>query len=505
MIRRLPGVGLRGRLAISIALIILVALGITYLAVYRGTGADLRQQTDTDLEREAGNLARTLTAGEPLDPSEYIVRARQLVDSQPFAATSRLIAISIGDQIVTNQPELLGLAEAPGDSDDESRNEPGKDEGSESPDESEQEDESDDRESAQRLLTADSGFSTVEVHDVGDVRLLVSPVALPDEGVAAVRVGQPLESVERALDGLSRTFLVVGLLTLVVAAIAGWLLASRTAAPLRRMAGVAEGVDGGDISARMPVAEHSKDEVSRLSGSFNRMLDRLEEAFSRQRAFVADASHDLRTPLTIIKGQLEVLARNPDPDADEVRRVTAQVTAATARMDRLINDLLLLARADSGIEATREPVELAPLLAAEVEGIRDASGREIEVGEISGRRVDIDRDEMARAISNLVSNAEAYGGKDGRVRITAVDQGPNVVIAVEDDGPGVPAAMRGRVFDRFARLESSRSSESGGSGLGLAIVKAVVESQGGTVGCSASSLGGARFTITLPAARGFLA
>ena len=122
MIRRLPGVGLRGRLAISIALIILVALGITYLAVYRGTGADLRQQTDTDLEREAGNLARTLTAGEPLDPSEYIVRARQLVDSQPFAATSRLIAISIGDQIVTNQPELLGLAEASGDSDDESRN-----------------------------------------------------------------------------------------------------------------------------------------------------------------------------------------------------------------------------------------------------------------------------------------------------------------------------------------------------------------------------------------------
>ena len=140
------------------------------------------------------------------------------------------------------------------------------------------------------------------------------------------------------------------------------------------------------------------------------------------------------------------------------------------------------------------------MLAAEVEGIRDASGREIEVGEISGRRVDIDRDEMARAISNLVSNAVAYGGKDGRVRITAVDQGPNVVIAVEDDGPGVPAAMRGRVFDRFARLESSRSSESGGSGLGLAIVKAVVESQGGTVGCSASSLGGARFTITLPAA-----
>lgn len=504
MIKRLPAIGLRGRLAFSIALIILLALGITYVAVYRGTGTDLRQQTETDLEREAGNLTRSLVAGEPLDISEYVVRAEGLVSSQPFAATSRLLAISVGDETLTNQPELLGLVsreDLSGSSGDDSK--PGKEDDSsdhDSKEEKKRKEESDDRESALRLLGADAGFSTVEVDDVGDVRLLVQPVSLPGGAVATVRVGQPLESVERALAGLSRTFLVVGLLTLIVATIAGWLLASRTAAPLRRMASVAEGVDGGDISARMPVDESRRDEVSRLAGSFNQMLGRLEEAFSRQRAFVADASHDLRTPLTIIQGQLQVLARISDPDPEDVRRVSAQVTAATARMERLVDDLLLLARADSKLEGARERVTLAPLLAAEVEGFQDASGRNFEVGEITDRSVEIDPGEMARAISNLLSNAVAHTVSGGRIRVSAADQGSRVVIAVEDDGPGVPPDMRDRIFDRFARLDSSRSSESGSSGLGLAIVKALAESHGGSVGCSDSPLGGARFTISLPAA-----
>jgi signal transduction histidine kinase len=515
---RFPAIGLRGRLAISIALILAVALGVTYVAVYRGTGADLRQQTESDLTREVESLSRSMAAPPDLDTEEYSARAGRLVQAQPFGPTSRLIAISIrGGATATNQPELLGVApplertpagssaslRAPlnaggsgsdkpddhedrpehGGSDDGGSDDSGSDD-SGSDDSHDGSSSDDDRDSARRLLTSGRGFTTVRIEGVGDVRLLTSVVALPDGNAAAIRVGEPLEPVERALEGLSRTFLLVGLITLLVAAGAGWLLASRTTRPMRRM----------------PISETNNDEVRRLAESFNHMLDRLEAAFTGQRAFVADASHDLRTPLTIVQGQLEVLARNPNPDAAEVRRVTAQVTAATGRMERLVDDLLLLARADSGAGFSPEASELEPLLAAEVEALGETSGRLIELGEVSPRPVLLERERVSRAVTNLITNAVSHTGEGGRIRVSAVGRGEWVVIAVDDDGPGVPVEMRERVFDRFARLDSSRSSDSGGSGLGLAIVSAVAELHGGQAACSDSPLGGARFTITLPAA-----
>jgi signal transduction histidine kinase len=250
----------------------------------------------------------------------------------------------------------------------------------------------------------------------------------------------------------------------------------------------------------MDIAATRNDEVRRLAESFNLMLDRLESAFLGQRAFVADASHDLRTPLTIVKGQLEVLSRNPDPDAAEVQRVTSQVTAATARMERLVEDLLLLARADSQTEIQMDVSDLEPLLNAEVESLGESVASRVELGTVSARPVAIDRERLARAVSNLIANAVAHCGPEGRVEVSAGDRGDRVEIHVDDDGPGVPAAERQRVFDRFARLDSARSSDSGGSGLGLAIVSAIAQAHGGEASCSDSRLGGARITISLPAA-----
>jgi len=493
-LKRVWPIGLRGRLAISIALIMLLALGITYVAVYRGTGSDLRNQTEAGLTREAESLATNLTKGPPLDPAGYTARAEEVVLAQPFGPTSRVIAISVeGGGTATNQPELLGLPAPtspggyPGGDPKGGTGDSGSDEG-------------DDLESARRLLGARDGFTVVRIEDVGEVSLLTTRVALSDGGSATIRVGEPLAPVDRALDGLNRTFLLVGLLTLIVAAGAGWLLASSTTRPMRRMAGVAEGVDGGDLSARMDIGQTRNDEVRTLAESFNSMLDRLEAAFAGQQAFVADASHDLRTPLTIVKGQLEVLSRNPDPGPEEVRRVTEQVTGATSRMERLVDDLLLLARTDAGVSARKEFSELEPLLAAEAEAFRGAAERSVELGSVSRHEVEIDREQMARAVSNLVSNAVSHTVPGGRIEVSAFDSGERVEITVDDDGPGVPAGMRDRVFDRFARVDSSRSSDSGGSGLGLAIVKAITEAHGGEVGCSASPLGGARFTISLPVA-----
>lgn len=500
---RLPAFGLRGRLAISIAAIMLAVLGITFVAVYRGTEDDLRGGIEDDLEREVDGLARGLSAGPPGTPTEVEARADRLVLAQPFGPSSRVIAISVDNGgTATNQPELLGLPAATGEAGSGNRDAPGapaaggEEEEHHGPEQDEHDD--GDSRSAKELLSAGQDFSTIPIEDVGDVRLLTRKVGLPGGGAATIRVGQPLEPVERALDGLSDTFLVVGFFGLLLAAAAGWLLANRTTGPMRRMAGVAEGVDGGELSARMPIEETRDDEVRRLAESFNHMLDRLESAFARQREFVGDASHDLRTPLTIVKGQLDVLARNPDPGAEEVQRVAAQVGIATDRMERLIDDLLLLAKSDAGDLIRPEPSEVGPLLVAEVDAFRATADRDFEVGPLAGRSVEMDRDQMSRAISNLLSNAVAHTGDGGTIAVSAEQSPAGIRIAVEDDGPGVPPELRRAVFERFKRLDDSRSSDLGGSGLGLAIVKAIAEAHGGSVGCDESTLGGARFTIDLP-------
>lgn len=489
---KFPRPGLRGKLAFSIALVLLLALGVTYLAVYRGTGSELESRTESDLERELERLSVQLAAGDADSPAEYTSRARAISSAETFGPNARVISISVdGGGTATNQPKLV----VPGDHD----------EGESDDHEKEREDDHDSkhemeerREDSDRILGAESGFSTIEIEDVGEVRLLTSQVELPGEVSATIRVGQPLAPVESALEGLSDTFVIVGIATLILGALAGWLLASSATRPMRRMASVAEGVDEGDLSVRMPV-EGTRDEARRLAESFNGMLDRLENAFERQRAFVADASHDLRTPLTVVRGQIEVLARDPDPSPEEVRRVSGLVSQATARMENMVEDLLLLARSESAEGLRLEPVPLEPLITGEVEGLDFDGERQIRTGAMTDRQVRIDRDQISRALSNLISNAVRHTSAEGVIEVSALDRGDHIWLVVDDDGPGVPEGDRSRIFDRFARLDQARTSSAGGSGLGLAIVKAIAEAHGGTARCGDSPLGGARFTIELPA------
>ncbi|MGK2931590.1 MAG: ATP-binding protein [Solirubrobacterales bacterium] len=466
----MKGPGLRGRLAISISLILLVALGVTYLAVYKGTGSELRDRTENELEREVETLRAGLSGNGT--PPEVTDAARALVGNQTLEANSRVILISVpGEEPVTNQPELLNH-------------------------EKEHEAEHEEEQGGGIISEAPEGFSSVDVDDVGEVRFLTRSVPLDGGTVATIRVGEPFAPVDEALEGLGKTLVAVGIISLLLAAAAGWLLANSATRPMRRMAEVAEGVDGGDLSERMPIGETRNDEVRLLAESFNGMLDRVEGAFEGQRAFVADASHDLRTPLTIIKGQLEVLSRTPDPSRDDIERVTDLVRNAVARMDRLVADLLTLAKAESRHSGKMERVSLESILSSEIESFEDGSDRRFELSAPGGAEVRADREQLARAVSNLVGNAVQHTEPDGRVRISAKESAGQILISVEDDGPGVPAEMRDVVFNRFSRLESSRSSA--GSGLGLAIVKAVAESHGGTVRCEASTLGGSRFVISLP-------
>jgi signal transduction histidine kinase len=285
--------------------------------------------------------------------------------------------------------------------------------------------------------------------------------------------------------------LVVGSATLFAALLAGYLLAARTASPLRRFAATAAEVDAGDLTPRIQANPTSATELRTLAEAFNNMLDRLDRAFTRQRQFVSDASHELRSPLTAVRGQLEVLARKDNPSAREVRRVEEMTMTEMRRVERLLDDLLVLARLDEGVGASLREVQAAPFLRALAEA---APGEPTEVGELADGVVSVDPDLLAQVIRNLLSNAHRHAG---RIVLSSSASRDRLTVSVDDDGPGIPSAKRELVFDRFYRSEPSRDRASGGSGLGLGIARSIVELHGGRIQVEDSPLGGARVCFEL--------
>ena len=306
--------------------------------------------------------------------------------------------------------------------------------------------------------------------------------ALRTDGGPVVLAAVPVQAVDDPLR-LVRTALLVGLPLLCLAAVGGvWLTVGRTLRPVEQLRAGAEDVTAADPARRLPVPA-AEDEVRRLAETLNGMLDRLEAGGARQRAFVADAAHELRSPLAAVRTTLEVALVHPDPDGAEPALRTA--LEETVRMGRLVNDLLLLARLDAAAPPPAAAVDLADVV-REV-----AAGAELHVvpALVLG-----DRDALGRVVRNLVENAARHAAATVRVTVTA----DPVELVVEDDGPGIPAAERERVFDRFHRLDSPRSRDAGGAGLGLAIVRELVTSMGGTVVAEASPAGGARLRVRLP-------
>lgn len=306
---------------------------------------------------------------------------------------------------------------------------------------------------------------------------------------------QRISPISDAQEEVERTFFIVGGIALVAALLGGYLIAARTASPLRQMAATAEEVRSGDLTPRLREEPTAAPELRALIAGFNRMLERLDMAFSRQRRFVSDASHELRTPLTAIRGQLEVLAANPGANAEEVRRVKAVTLAEVGRMERLVEELLTLAHLDEGAEMDVGDVDLASLLHELV-----ATGSfDAEVEELPSVHVAGSPEMLTRVVRNLLANARRHAGGSGQVILSAVRANRWITIRVDDDGPGIPAAERERIFERFHRLDSARNRDSGGSGLGLAISREIVDAHGGRIWIEDSPLGGARVAFELPA------
>ncbi len=312
-----------------------------------------------------------------------------------------------------------------------------------------------------------------------------------DKGGEVERSASPIED---AHSDVEETLVLAGGIALAAALAAGYLLAARTASPLRRFAATAAAVDAGDLTPRLDSGAGSASELRALAVAFNHMLDRLDDAFAQQRRFVSDASHELRTPLTAVRGQLEVLARSDDADPTEVRRVERLALAELARVERLVEELLALARLDEHQGPALRKLDAASFLGELAVSI----DREVEIGDLASGRLEADPDLLARVIGNLLDNGRRYAGPNGQVQISSIPSDGQLRIVVDDDGPGIPPADRERVFDRFFRSDAARSRPVGGSGLGLAISRAIVGAHGGSIEAGVSPLGGARVFLELP-------
>lgn len=321
---------------------------------------------------------------------------------------------------------------------------------------------------------------------------MVLATGLRHKGTKYVVIGvAPRDGTEHAV-ATTATLLAIALpFLLLLAGVATWWLTGRALRPVEDIRREVEHIEFGDLTRRVRVPS-SDDEVAALAVTMNDMLARLERSQHVQRRFVADASHELRSPLATLAAGIEVGADDHEAWPD----LTEPMAAEVVRMRRLVDDLLLLARVDDHhFQLARDDVDLDDIVQAEAARLR-RQGRCQVRAEIEATRVTGDHDKLTQVLRNLCDNAERAARES--VTLSVRPEGDQAVVVVRDDGPGIPAADLERVFDRFVRLDDDRARSGGGAGLGLAIVAEIVAAHGGTVRAQAPEGGGARFEVTLP-------
>ncbi|MCG5432933.1 HAMP domain-containing histidine kinase [Mycobacterium sp. MYCO198283] len=359
-------------------------------------------------------------------------------------------------------------------------------------------------------VPADRRPDTRDIDGLGRYRVVAEPTPAGD----TVVVGLPLAEVD---DTLLRVLVIFGVVTaaaLAAAATVGAVIIRHALTPLNRVADTAGRVAGlpldrGEVALPVRVAEadaNPNTEVGRMGLALNRMLDHIAAALSarqqsetRVRQFVADASHELRTPLTAIRGYTELAQRAGEELPPEVAHAIGRVESEAGRMTHLVEDLLLLARLDSGRPLEREPVDLSQLV---VDAVSDAhvAGPDHDWNlELPDDPVVVigDATRLHQVIGNLLTNARVHTPPGTSVTVSLSADAAAAIIEVADDGPGIPAALQPQVFERFARGDTSRSRKAGSTGLGLAIVAAVVRAHGGHIALR-STPGETVFTVRLP-------
>ncbi|MGP3733459.1 ATP-binding protein [Streptomyces sp. GDS52] len=514
--RRLFG-SVRSRATLGATLVVVVALVMTGTAVLQALRSNLTAEAGTEAERKARSVASELAARTPYEELSGLdgeAGPVQIVDEDgnlvKAAAGLRWINGTATDE-VTPRPSpspspSVSVAPSPStreDDDDDDDGEDGEDEDEEDEDEADETEGAGDSDKAEESQDADddapslapgetsrqatygSGAATIG-DDTADYRFAAVDVRTHERGLLTVYAGAPLAAEHSAV----RTALTVMLIgfPLLAALVAGmtWVLTGRALRPVAAIREEMAAITASeDLTRRVPEpATH--DEVARLARTTNETLAALETSVERQRSFVADASHELRSPIASLRTQLEVAAAHPELlDLDGA-------VQDTVRLQHLAADLLLLARLDAGERPVEGRVDLAALAREEAAG-RTGVTVDAETAEVAGSR-----GQLGRVLGNLLDNGRRHARET--VSVTVRREGDWAVLGVADDGDGVPEADRERIFQRFVRLDDARSRDDGGAGLGLAIARDVAARHGGTLTAGAAPAGGALFELRLPLA-----
>jgi signal transduction histidine kinase len=329
--------------------------------------------------------------------------------------------------------------------------------------------------------------------DDGPFRVASLRVDGPD-GPVTVHVAASLDDVLESTAVLGRSLALGIPVVALLLALVVWVLVGRTLRSVERIRVEVSEITGSDLHRRVPLPA-SDDEIARLARTMNAMLDRVEDAADRQQRFVADASHELRSPLTRMRAELEVDLAHPDRSDPEAthRSVLEEATG----LQRLVEDLLQLARTDSGrAPLPDEVVDLDDLVLAQARVVRATGGVEVRTTGVAAAQVRGDAGQLARALANLSDNAARHAATS--VTFTVAERAGTAVVTVGDDGPGIPPDQRERVFERFARLDEARQTGAGGTGLGLAIAREIARRHGGTLVVADGDRPGAVFELSLP-------
>ena len=351
-----------------------------------------------------------------------------------------------------------------------------------------------------------AGTRLVSVGDPeGGYRAAISIIRAPDGGYT-LAAAQSLHEEAETLSDAQLAMAVAIPLTLVLAALGGWLLARRSLAPMVAMREHAAAIGSTNLGERLAVA-NPDDEVGRLAAVINDLLARLDRAFAQQRQFMADASHELRTPLTVVQNEAAVALSRTGRSSAEHEDALVVIRAAARRLRRIVDDLFLLARADAGeVPVRRDPLyvdEVAADCVREVRSLAQARGVALSDGGLPEAPFVGDEALLHRLVLNLLDNAIKYSPAGATVTVRLSRDDRRYRLEVEDTGPGVPPAIKPHIFDRFVRADVARGHDDGdeltsGAGLGLSIARWIAEAHGGTLALERSSPGGSLFVLMLP-------
>jgi signal transduction histidine kinase len=460
----------RTRIIGWVLLLVLLALGVVTLVTWRLLVQATDHRMEEALRFEVDEFAGHTATG---------VNPRT---GQPFRTVDEVIGEAIAYNVARPNEKFLGYVD--GVYRTQSRQEPGTPE----------------------VLADDPAFAalvagvdvprtgTYESPAAGEVHYLAIPVTLVGDPARGVIVAAYLADAERAAaNTAAQLMLGVGGVTVLGAGAAAWLVAGRILRPLRDVAETARTITDTDLSRRIPDAEDS-DELGDLVRTVNAMLDRVESGVAAQRRFVDDAGHELRTPITIVRGHLEVLEPN---DPEDVRATVALVDDELGRMNRMVSDLLLLARSEQPSFLHVEPVDVGVLTVEIVEKVEQLGDRDWVLETAAQVDARLDPQRITQAVVALADNACRHTGPGDRIALGSQLTGGRLRFWVVDTGPGVDAADRERIFERFSRGSTARRSE--GAGLGLSIVRAIAVAHGGQVLLDSVPGRGATFTVEIPA------